>query len=225
MSKPESVLSAPLVLPGGNKVVFREPFSEDRRQLIEGLDGDQLAATGQLDQALAYSCLVSMDGKDLTDLTWQKRSDLLAYKDGQFYEETFVRAISLTDEEYAQAAKVAEKLSTEGVAPVELLTGRKVTFRIPRNSDRRDLLASQDGPDIARRRGKLEESLAYVCLEQCGDTDLTQFAWGKRADRLTIKENQYYQAVFMNLFFLTKPDIQKVQEQAKKVFGSSIAKP
>jgi len=218
-------VSTPLALPSGTVVTYREPIGQDRRDLIEGFDGEILSKTGQTDSALAFNCLLTKDNKDLADLTWQKRQDIFDYKDAQFYEETFVRAVMLTEEEFAEAQKVAKQLTETGSTKLTLLSGRKVGFRAPRNWDRRDLLSGPDGQEMLRKQGKLEESLALVCLEKFGEVelsvDLTQFAWNKRLDKLTIKEAQFYQAVFMSMFFLNRSDMQQINQQAKKAFGSS----
>lgn len=220
-------ISTPLTLPSGTVVTYREPLGQDRRDLLEGFDGELLTKTGQTDSALSFTCLVTKDGKDLRDLTWQKRQDLFDYKDAQFFEETFVRAVMLTEEDFAEAQKLAKTMSESGEYKLTLLSGRKVSFRAPRNWDRRELLSGPDGQEILRKQGKLEESLALVCMELFGEgdlaVDLTQFPWNKRLDKLTLKEAQFYQAVFMSIFFLNRSDMQQITQQAKKAFGSSTA--
>ena len=48
-------------------------------------------------------------------------------------------------------------------------------------------------------------------------------SWSKRSDLLTLKDGQFFQAVFLEMFFLGKPEMQQVQQLSKKLFGSSIA--
>lgn len=215
-------LSAPVELPSGKVVVFREAGNVDRRLLQEGFGGDDLNKPGRMEEALAYTCLVKDGERDLADLTWQKKADLLNYKDGQFYEQLFVQSNTINKDEYAQAEKLAKTLLESGIKPVDLLSGRKVVFREPRNSDRRSLLEGFDGEELSKR-GKLEEALAYQCLEKIDNQDLANLSWSKRSDMLTLKDGQFYQAVFLEMFFLGKPEMQQVQQLSKKLFGSSIA--
>jgi hypothetical protein len=214
-------ISEPLTLPSGSVVTYREPLGKDRRELLDGFDGENLSRTGQVDAAIAFGCIVTKDGTDLSILTWQKKQDLFGFKDAEFYEETFTRAVMVNDEEFAEAQKAAKELVEEKSTELTLLSGRKVKFREPRTWDRRELLSSSEGPELLRKQGKIEEALSLVCLERIDDIDLTEFAWSKRVDRLTVKEAQYYQAVFMSTYFLQKADMQQVTAQAKKAFGSS----
>jgi hypothetical protein len=203
-------------------IVFREAGNSDRRLLQEGFGGEELSKPGRMEEALAYTCLVKDGESDLAQLTWQKKADLLSYKDGQFYEQLFIQANTINKDEYAQAEKLAKTLLESGIKPVELLSGRKVIFREPRNSDRRALLEGFDGEELSKR-GKLEEALAYQCLEKVDKQDLSNFSWSKRSDMLTLKDGQFYQALFLEMFFLGKPEMQQVQQLSKKLFGSSIA--
>lgn len=224
-SRTSASVTTSLTLPSGTVVTYREPLGSERRDITEGFDGDMLAKTGQLDSALAFTCLVTKDERDVTNELWQRKQDLLDYKDAQFYEETFVRAVMLGEEELAEAQKLAKKLEEDGTTKVVLPSGRKLSFRAPRNHDRRELLSGPEGSEMIRKQGKLEEALAMVCLLKFGETeltvDLTQFVWNKRFDKLTIKESQFYQAVFMSLYFLNRSDMQQINQQAKKAFGSS----
>jgi hypothetical protein len=214
--------SAPVELPSGKVIVFREATNADRRALQEGFGGEELSKPGRMEEALAYTCLVKDGDKELGDMTWQKKADLLNYKDGQFYEQLFVQTNTINKEEYAQAEKLAKTLLESGIKPIELLSGKKAIFREPRNSDRRALLEGFDGEELSKR-GKLEEALAYQCLEKLEKQSLENLSWSKRSDMLTLKDGQFFQAVFLEMFFLGKPEMQQVQQLSKKLFGSSIA--
>lgn len=218
-------LCEPFDLPSGKKAVFREPTNSDKRELQEGFDQAELRKPGRLQEALAYSCLVKLDDQDVGDLTWQKKSDMFNYKDGQFYEQTFVSTCSISKDDYAAAAKLAKDLVEKGTTAANLIvSGKRVIFREPRNADRRGLLDGFDGDELART-DRLDEAVAFTCLEKIGDQDVSNLAWSKRADMLSIKDSQFYQALFMEMYFLGKPELQQVQNLAKKLFGSGTATP
>lgn len=215
-------LSAPVELPSGRVVVFRVANNIDRRVLQEGFGGEELSKPGRMEEALSYTCLVKDGDTDVSELTWQRKADLFNYKDGQFYEQLFLQTNTINKDEYAQAEQLAKKLLENGIKPVELLSGKSVIFREPRNSDRRALLEGFDGEELSRR-GKLEEALAYQCLEKIDMQSLDNLSWSKRSDLLSLKDGQFYQALFLEMFFLGKPEMQQVQQLSKKLFGSSIA--
>jgi hypothetical protein len=215
-------LSAPVELPSGRIIVFREATNSDRRILQDGFGGEELSKPGRMEEALAYTCLVKDGDKDLKGMSWQNKADLFSYKDGQFYEQLFVQASTINKDEYGKAERLAKSLLETGMKPVELLSGKKIVFREPRNSDRRTLLEGFEGEELSKR-GRLEEALAYQCLEKLDKQDLSNLSWSKRSDMLTLKDGQFFQALFLEMFFLGKPEMQQVQQLSKKLFGSSIA--
>lgn len=108
------------------------------------------------------------------------------------------------------------------IGPIDLPSGRTVTFREPRNSDRRELLEGFDGESL-NKPGKLEEALAYTCLLELDSKPLSDLGWAKRADQLNIKDGQFYQALFLDMFTIGKDDMQRIQALSKKLLGSATA--
>lgn len=99
------------ILPGGKKIKFREPRNSDRRGLLEGFSGEELGKRdGRLEEALCYSCLLEVDGRDVSQMSWAARSDLLTIKEGQFYQALFLESFTLNREELTQAQQQAKNL-------------------------------------------------------------------------------------------------------------------
>ncbi len=108
--------------------------------------------------------------------------------------------------------------------PIKLPSERTVIFREPKNADRRELLEGFGGEDFMRQNGKLEEALAYTCLLKVDDKDVTNLTWNSKSDLLNIRDGQFYQALFLQMFTIGKDDLNEIQQLAKKLLSPGTAK-
>lgn len=114
---------------------------------------------------------------------------------------------------------------TNQVGPADLPSGKKIYFQEPTNQDRRQLAEGLYGEELLKSPGKMDEALAYTCLCKVDDRDLNVegISWSKRSDLLSLKDGQYYQLLFSELFGVGKEDVEGVRAQAKKLRGGSVS--
>jgi hypothetical protein len=116
------------------------------------------------------------------------------------------------------------QLSEENVMQgheIELPSGNKVTFREPRNADRHTVIRT-----YLDREGKGPgeiELLAAFCLTGINGQQVMEPHPAHRMSNWSTKDVQFYQGVFLEMFFLNgDTDVEKIKDVAKKLMSPSV---
>lgn len=109
---------------------------------------------------------------------------------------------------------------------LKLPSGLAVTFRAPRNKDRRMVLEKLMGDRRSTGGGEDVEILSSLCLETIGGRPATEVDPDPRyrMDSWELKDCQFYQSVFLEMFFLdNNADMNGVRDAAKKLMSAGTA--
>jgi hypothetical protein len=100
---------------------------------------------------------------------------------------------------------------------LELPSGHKITFREPRNKDRKKVIEEYVADN--KNKGSSDiEILAGLCLETFDGAPIQEYDPRRRMDFWGIKDVQFYQGVFLDMFTVNSDDeIDRIKEAAKKL--------
>ena len=105
---------------------------------------------------------------------------------------------------------------------LELPSGMKVSFRAPRNKDRKDVLEKYLVGEKEKSMTDVE-LLSSICILALNDKEVSEPDPRKRMDYWSLKDVQFYQGVFLELFFLQdEEDMNKIKDAAKNLLSVDI---
>jgi hypothetical protein len=100
---------------------------------------------------------------------------------------------------------------------LQLPSGNQVTFRAPRNIDRKRVVEQFLNKNEKGTQTDIELLSSY-CLASQNGQQLIDPDPRTRMDQWELKDVQFYQGVFLELFFMNdEDDMKKVKEAAKKL--------
>ncbi len=105
---------------------------------------------------------------------------------------------------------------------LELPSGMRITFRAPKNYDRKQVIDRYVGTDRDKQAQSDVEILASMCLLSQNDQQVMEPDPRRRLDAWELKDVQFYQGVFLEMFFMSdEDDLKKVKEAAKNLLGAA----
>lgn len=207
-----------LTLPVSQATIeFHAPRGVDQQTVRQKFMDEKTRGPGESELLAAY-CLTLINGQKIVDPSPKFRMESWDLVDVQFFQGVFLEAFYLTSEEWAERARAAaQQVRDTGDTTIVLPTGKKLFFRRPRNADRYNVLKAinenENGPrDI--------ELLASVCVETLDGNPANNGL--STTDPWDLRDIQFYQAVFGDLFFLTakSPEANQIKEAAKKLLST-----
>lgn len=206
-------MSQELRLPSGMVITIREPKNRDRNTVMDDFF-DEKEGPGDIELLASY-CLTSVNGQEIADPSPKHRMDPWDLRDVQFVQGAFIDAFYMMNQDAKAWVKAAaNKIRESGKNELTLPSGKVVTFRNPRNSDRHAVLRLL-GEDKGSRDVEL---LATMCLEMADGQPVPGDDLKTKLDNWSLRDVEAFRLVFMDLFFLSSAkDVEAMREAGKKL--------